>query len=160
HLRSTEQACSFTMNDPSGGVRLLGLHGKRLPFALRALSKPLGAAHADGRYVQVKVRPKAAPDTVTLSCWVPTSMSAAELSEAAIQVDWSTMLARLLHAKLVTQEDIKRPLSREVKQFRYESLDPAPPPISLLRQSPPGAALKSLSGCTWEVEVYSPSKAG
>lgn len=32
NLRNEKQGCAFTIPNPSGGIRMLGLYGKRLPF--------------------------------------------------------------------------------------------------------------------------------
>lgn len=153
-LRAQERGCTFTLGDPTGGVRMLGLHGKRLPFALRPLTRGSGGAHGDGRSMRLQVTPADHRDTVTMSCWVPESMGIADLSDLALQVNWNRMFGRLLNARLVPVADIKRGLSREVEQFRYESLDPNPPRINPLRgpTAGPGGALRTtFGGCDYTV---------
>ena len=120
---------------------MLGLYGKRLPFTLPEIVRDPVTGRGTGRPIQLQIKKKEIPDTITVSCWVPVTMTAADMDQQAATADWTSLYSRLRRAKVVKQADIQRPPSREVTELMWEKLAANPGPLKWSPTSSSGSAL-------------------
>jgi len=115
-LKATQQGCFFSIPDPTGGRRVLDLRGKHLPFTLPAISP--GAT----RPMNVTVRNHSIPQAVTVSCWVPASMTFAAFAAQVSQANLAGIYVRLHRGRLISAKDLSQPLSPEMIAYRDEMM--------------------------------------
>jgi hypothetical protein len=125
-LRAEEIGCSIAT--PAGrGFKMYGLKPAESPLALR---KAEGSAGKKGRGKSIEVSHtiRDLRKTIKINCWVDSSVTAADVAEAASAISpaqWTALYQRVLKAPYYSPQAGRRPLSREAKEFIYERIDPS-----------------------------------
>jgi hypothetical protein len=119
-LREAPDGCAFSIADRKG-KRMLDLRGDDLPFALPKL--PVGPRQeGSGKVFQVDVQDPRLPAPITVTCWVPGTMTEGAFALSTIGTNWPELYARLRHAHYFTSQQLSKPVSQDVQLFFHEKI--------------------------------------
>jgi hypothetical protein len=148
--RNKKPGCAFSTPAEGGGIRLLRLTQEQMPFQFPSLrgGTPGGG---QGRSVYFRLKTADMPDTMTVNCWVPATLSVDEMMAAQRNVDWKTVYSKVSQSRYVSRKRLRQPMSAESRERAYEMLDLNAEKLPATRV-PIGGATRSVyppEGCDW-----------